>query len=58
MNLIIDSIIHPHARNHPELWGLDGVLHGLVEQDPELTLRKFIRYNVPKLLKHATRRKK
>jgi hypothetical protein len=58
LNLLVDALVHPHTKNHPEVWGLDTVLHGLVERDPELTLQKFIRYTVPKILRDATRNKK
>lgn len=57
-NSIIDTLVHPATKNRPEFWALDTFLHGMVEQNPEVTLRKFVKYTVPKLLKDATRKKK
>jgi len=48
VNKLIDSFLHPIARQDPYYWVVDTVLHGLVEQDPAVTLDKFIRYNLPK----------
>ena len=53
MNKLIDSFLHPIARQDPYFWVVDTVLHGLVEQDPAVTLDKFIRYNLPKILEQA-----
>jgi hypothetical protein len=30
---------------------VDGLLHAIVEQNPPVTIRKFIKYNLPKLMK-------
>jgi hypothetical protein len=30
---------------------LDGFLHGLIERDPPETVRKFIKYNFPQIMK-------
>jgi len=54
VNRLIDKMFHPHFKRYPALILLDGVLHAAVEQDPELSFRKFIRYNAPKLLKYFT----
>jgi hypothetical protein len=34
------------------------ILHGLVEQDPPKTVTKFIRYNLPKLIKQVKEKTK
>jgi hypothetical protein len=57
-NALIDTIIHPATKKRPEFWALDTLLHAAVEGNSEVTLRKFIKYTVPKLLKEATREKK
>lgn len=57
-NSIIDSLVHPATKKRPEFWALDTLLHGFVEQNPEVTLRKFVKYTVPKLLKEAIHEKK
>lgn len=53
VNKLIDGFLHPIARQDPYYWVVDTVLHGLVEQDPAVTLDKFIRYNLPKILDQA-----
>jgi hypothetical protein len=57
-NKLIDSLMHPPARDNLWFWALDGVLHGMVEQDPELTVRKFLRYNAPKIIRQVLRNQK
>ena len=39
LNKVIDSIMHPIARDNPWSWALGGVLHGMVEQDPATTTK-------------------
>ena len=58
VNKLIDSFLHPIARQDPYFWVLDSVLHGLVEQDPRVTVEKFVRYNLPKILDQAAKRQK
>ena len=50
INKIIDSVMHPLARQHPFFEFIDGLLHALNERNPEESVAKFIRYNLPKLL--------
>jgi hypothetical protein len=52
---MIDSAVHPIAKDDVRYWVLDSFLHGVVEQDPELTVKKFLRYNVPKIIQQLTR---
>lgn len=56
LNRLIDNLVHPYFREYPALIVVDGLLHAMVEQDPDVSLTKFIRYNVPKLLKHLARK--
>ena len=55
LNRLIDSVMHPLFKKHPGFVLLDGVLHALVEQNPEESLRKFIKYNLDKLVKYTVR---
>lgn len=48
-NKLIDSLLHPWIKVYPPLIAVDGLLHGLVEQNPEESVRKFIRYSFPDL---------
>jgi hypothetical protein len=50
LNRMIDSVVHPIAKYDVRGWVLDSVLHGVVEQDLESTVKKFLRYNVPKII--------
>lgn len=50
LNKLIDSLCHPLAEADKGFILVDGILHGLVEQNPPLTIRKFIKYNLPKLI--------
>ena len=37
---------------------VDGLLHGLVEQNPPITIRKFVKYNLPTLIKQIEKESK
>ena len=51
LNKLIDAMIHPYFQEYPAMILVDGILHAMVENDPDESLRKFVRYNVPRLLK-------
>lgn len=51
LNKLVDDVLHPLSKTDKGYWFLDGVLHGLIEQDPSLTVRKFVKYNLPKIMK-------
>lgn len=50
LNRIIDQLCHPLFKTNEGFRLVDGVLHGLVEQNLNLTLEKFAKYNLPDLL--------
>ena len=50
LNQLVDDLIHPLSERNPELMILDAALHGLVEQNPPETVKKFIRYSLPKII--------
>jgi len=52
LNRLIDSLCHPLFDIDKGFIVLDGFLHALVEQNPPLTIRKFIRHNLPRLIKN------
>lgn len=63
LNKIIDSVLHPLARKDKRFYALDLGFHALVEQDPVLSAKKFLRYDLPKILegygkKNSRRRRK
>lgn len=58
MNYIVDDLIHPYVRKYPELKLVDILLHYAIEGDPPRSLKKTLRYDVPKLIDRvATQRK-
>ena len=58
LNKLIDDLIHPYTKKYPALILVDGLLHAIVEQDPSTSMKKFLRYGVPKLLKHLQEKPK
>jgi len=50
LNKLIDSLCHPLFETDEGFILVDGLLHAMVEQDPPVTVKKFIKYNLPKLL--------
>jgi hypothetical protein len=56
INRLIDTLLHPLFDHSPELMVLDSVLHSIVEQNLTETTQKFIRYNLPKIIKEFTTR--
>ncbi|RJX16128.1 hypothetical protein CW703_02095 [Candidatus Bathyarchaeota archaeon] len=52
LNKLIDAILHPYFKKHPELIILNGILHTLIEQNPKQSLKKFIKYNYHHLQKY------
>lgn len=57
LNRIIDDLIHPFYGENEALRLLDGLLHGFVERDAAVSLEKFIKYNVPTLVKKLVKKK-
>ena len=53
LNKLVDSVMHPIARDDPWFWVADTLLHAMVEQDPNLTVRKFLRYSAPKIVRQV-----
>jgi hypothetical protein len=56
LNRLVDSFIHPFYREHEGLRLLDGLLHGLIEQNPPASLKKFIHYNLPEIVKKISKK--
>jgi hypothetical protein len=51
LNKLIDGLVHPLSKTNAGFILLDGFLHGLVEKNPPETVRKFLRYSLPELVK-------
>jgi len=58
LNKLIDSLCHPLFKTNEGYVLVDGLLHGIVEQNPPLTIRKFMEYNLPKLIKQIEKKTK
>ena len=54
INRLIDDLVHPLCKQNASLIFLDGFFHSLVEQNLPLSVRKFIRYNLPKQLEQLS----
>lgn len=60
VNRLIDTLVHPLAEKDQGFILLDGFLHALNERNPPLSLRKFMKYNLPEIVKRmekASRRR-
>jgi hypothetical protein len=55
INAIIDSLLHPWIDRYPWLISVDSLLHALNEGNPEESLRKFMKYNLPKVLEEIAK---
>ena len=51
INKLIDVLVHPLAEKDKSFIIVDGVLHALNERNPPQSLRKFIKYDLPEILK-------
>ena len=51
LNFLIDDAIHPLTNKSAGFVLVDEILHMWVEMDPKASLEKFVRYNLPKLIK-------
>ena len=58
LNRLIDDLCHPFFKENTAFVLVDGILHGIVEKDPPLTVKKFMRYDFPKLLKELNKKAK
>lgn len=56
LNRLVDSVFHPLCGCSSVFMVADTVLHGLIEQNPKLTVRKFARYTLPKIIEEILKR--
>ena len=55
LNRLVDSLCHPFYDENEAFRAIDGLLHAVIEQDPPTSVRKFIRYNLPEIIKKISR---
>ena len=58
LNRLIDDVFHRHFSENVGFIFVDGLLHAIVERNPEESVSKFVRYNVPALIKEMARKKR
>lgn len=51
MNKVIDDLLHPFYRKNQWIRVADGILHGLAERNVRVSARKFVKYNLPEIMK-------
>jgi hypothetical protein len=51
INKLIDSLCHPLGKKDKTFLVFDGILHAMVEQNPQESIEKFIKYNLPSIMK-------
>lgn len=51
MNKIIDDLLHPFYERNQRIRVADGILHGILERNVQVSAKKFIRYNLPEIVK-------
>ena len=54
-NKMVDLILHPLARKDVRVWVLDGLIHSLLEQDPAMSAKKFVHFNLPEILNQISK---
>lgn len=58
VNRIIDAFAHPFFKFSSSFILFDEFLHAMVEQNPPVSIKKFVRYGLPELEKHARKKRK
>ena len=56
LNRLIDDVFHHHFSENVGFVIVDGLLHAVVERNPEESIRKFVRFNVPVLVREMARK--
>jgi hypothetical protein len=58
LNKVVDTLVHPYFKQYPALIVVDGIVHGLIEQDLRTSIPKFVRYNAALILKELMKKPK
>ena len=58
LNRLIDDVLHRHFSENVAFVIVDGLLHAVVERNPDESLRKFVRFNVPVLVREMARKRR
>jgi Asp-tRNA(Asn)/Glu-tRNA(Gln) amidotransferase B subunit len=55
LNYLIDATIHPLTDKNTSFVLVDELLHILVEKNPSISLTKFVRYNLPQIIRKVAK---
>ena len=58
LNRLIDDVFHRRFSENVGFVIVDGLLHAVVERNPEESVRKFVRFNVPVLVREMARKRR
>lgn len=56
INKLVDDFVHPFYRKSELYRVADGLLHGLIERGPRISVKKFLKYNLPEIVKKLLER--
>lgn len=51
MNKAIDALVHPYYKKNQWIRVVDGALHALNEKNARVSAKKFLKYNMPEIVK-------
>jgi hypothetical protein len=51
LNYLIDDVVHPFFDKHVGFVLVDEILHAVVEKNPRVVTKKFLRYSLPEIIK-------
>jgi len=54
-NKLIDAALHPLYKQSAGWILVDGAFHALVERNPKVSMRKFVKYSLPLLMRKRKR---
>ena len=57
LNRLIDRLVHPLIERDWRFILVGSLLRAMVERNPPLTVRKFIKYNLPKIIEALMKEK-
>ena len=58
MNRLIDDVFHRRFSENVGFVIVDGLSHAVVERNPGESFRKFVRFNVPVLVREMARKRR
>jgi len=58
LNRLIDDVFHRRFSENVGFVIVDGLLHTVVERNPDESIRKFVRFNVPVLVREMARKRR